>query len=102
MKFKYLVRVKGKLQSSFVFQDAESLKSWLASEYKELIKKYGKLTYFTEELPELSIGDTCNVYGEGADQFTITGIEKYAEHRYGFILDGCTREDVAKCHRKFI
>lgn len=102
MQFKYLATVKGKLQSSFVFEDIKALDKWLLVDYKDLVKKYGHLSYTVEELPCLRVGDVCNVYGEGTDQFTITGIRKYAEHRYGFILDGCTSEEVGKCHRKFL
>lgn len=102
MIFTKKVKVRGGLLSSFVFEDQLAVKNWIKKELPLLEKKYGRLEYEVSDLPGLKIGDRCNVWGEAQDVFTITGIKRYSDNRYGFLLDSGWVEEVAKCHTDFL
>lgn len=103
MIFTTCIRVKGDLQSSFVFENDDEANVWIELDFKiNLKKKYEFLTYKKDRLPGFKIGDKCNVFGEGTDAFTIIGIVEYSDHRFGFKLDNGLTEEVAKCHADFL
>jgi hypothetical protein len=100
--FKVCIRVKGDLQSAYVFENDKAAKDWVKFKLPKLEREYGKLKVIKEDLPGLKVGDKCNVYGEAYDVFTITDLITYSEDRYGFVLDSGYAEEVAKCHTEFI
>lgn len=102
MIFTKLVRVRGGLVSSFVFENQAAVKTWIKKELPVLERTHGRLSYEVSDLPGLKIGDRCNVWGEARDVFTITGIKRYSDNRYGFLLDSGWYEEVAKCHTEFL
>ena len=91
--------VSGGLMSSYVFEDQKALDHWIATDFVKLEQTYGPLTLRIDTLPGLRIGDTCRVWGEGADTFVIEKLIKYSENRYGFILDSGWSEEVIKCFK---
>lgn len=93
------VRTSGNLLSSFVFENSKSKDDWMTTKLPLLEQKYGKLQLKETELPGLKVGDRCFVVGEGLEVFTITGIKKYSEDRYGFCLNSGWCEEVGKCYR---
>ena len=94
-----LLRVhSNRCSASFVFTGQEQKNEWLRAGFESLQEKYGPLEYDEEALPGLMIGDKCRVLGDGSDVYTIEGLTKYEEHRYGFILDSGFVEEVAKCY----
>lgn len=92
------ISVRGGLGSSYVFESQEAADEWLETEFPLLEKEYGKLEYYTCDLPGLKIGDQCNVYGDGTDVYLIEGLKQYSPNRWGFILDSGFSEEVYKCH----
>ncbi len=100
--FSYEIQVKGNLWSSFVFTDKQSAENWLTDEFPKLKSQYGTLSYTINDLPGLKIGDQCNVLGDGYQVYTIIGVVKYSENRYGFLLDGWCSEEVGKCHTQYL
>lgn len=92
------VRVKGKLHSSFVFQDQAELDAWLITGYVVLCTKYGKLDYTTEDIHPLKIGDKCHVWGDGDAVYTIKELCNWYPHNYGFVLSHGWNESVSKCY----
>lgn len=98
-RFFLLLRVhSNRFSASFVFTGQEQKNEWLRAGFESLQEKYGPLEYDEEALPGLMIGDKCRVLGDGSDVYTIEGLTKYEEHRYGFILDSGFVEEVAKCY----
>jgi len=90
------------LISSYVFKDHKSAERWLKFDLPNVLKKYDiKHTQCSfKTLPKLKVGDQCRVMGESSKLFKIVGVEKYEDHRYGFILfDGedIIIENVEKC-----
>ena len=100
--FKVCVRVTGTLHSSFVFKSIKDANVWIRLDFEELKKQHGNVSFTREILTPLYIGDKCNVYGDGADVYTILGIKEYSPNRFGFILNSGFSEEVAKCHNEFI
>jgi hypothetical protein len=96
------ISVSGGLWCYFVFENEEQTKLWIEKELPKLEEEYGKLNVRTFELPCLKVGDQCNVHGDAYDVYTIVGIVKYSENRYGFALDSGFVEEVAKCHTEFL
>ena len=100
--FTAMVRVTGKLSSSYVFEDKGKARKWVDAQGRAMENKYGYLNFIIESLPGLKVGDKCNVYGDADKVFTITGLKRFDDHRWGFILDKCQVEEVAKCHTEFL
>lgn len=98
MIFTRMARVRGALYSSYCFTSEKKLKEWIKSEFPLLEKQYGALELTVSKLPGFKVGDTCFVWGEGSDTFTIEGIKQYSPHRFGFLLDSGCSEEVVKCH----
>lgn len=96
--FTICITTYGGLLSSFVFEDSQSRDVWLANVFPKLKAKYKGITFTVTPLDGLKIGDKCKVIGEGSDIFTIEGMKKYSEDRYGFCLDSGWCEEVAKCY----
>lgn len=96
--FTRCVRVSGNLGSSYVFADDVAVDHWLKTTLPELNAKYGQLVVSVSDLPGLKVGDTCHVWGEADDVFTILKLIKYSPDRYGFLLDSGWSEEVAKCY----
>lgn len=100
--FTAMVRVTGKLLASYVFEDKVKARKWIDEQGPVLEDKYGYLKFIIESLPGLQVGDKCNVYGDADEVFTITGLKRWEDYRWGFVLDNCQVEEVAKCHTKFL
>ena len=100
--FTIVVRVRGKLASSFVFENQQECDNWVQDGFGKLQRKYGNLTVSFDILPGLNIGDECNVCGEGSDVFVIRDLIKIEDHRWSFVLDSGCREEVAKCHTDYL
>ena len=98
--FSLVARVRGGLQSSYVFECEKQLASFLKKEFKELCNEYGALTIDVDTLPKLKIGDNCLCLGEGSDVLEIIGIRKISDYRWSFALSHGCWEEVAKCHKK--
>lgn len=96
------IAVRGEFNCSYVFESKEQADSWLNSDFPALSQEYGALEYNLVDLPGLKIGDRCNVYGEGPEDFEILDLKKYSPHRYGFLLDSGWYEEVFKCHTQFL
>ncbi len=96
--FTLVARTRGALQAAFVFEDAADYEKWRETQFPHLDVAHGGLTLTVEALPGLKIGDTCKVYGEECEIFTIKSLVRYQAHRYGFILDNGCAEEVAKCY----
>lgn len=92
------IRTRGALGSNFVFKNLESANEWIKKELPLLREQYGEIEFELSDLPGLKIGDTCQVCGEGGEEFKIVGIKKYSPNRYGFLLDSGWYEEVAKCY----
>ena len=100
--FSKTVSISNTYFSRFVFEDEISLQKWLNKDFKELKKQYPKIEYSISDLPNLKVGESCNVHGDGDEVYKILKLIKYSENRYGFSLDSGFSEEVAKCHRKYI
>lgn len=97
LPFTRVVRVRGGLQSSYVFQNEQQLEHWKNEFFPALQQKYGAdLTYKEDTLPGFKIGDTCGIYGEARDHFKIEKMVRYGNYRYGYALDSGWVEEVAK------
>lgn len=98
--FSLVVRVRGGLQSSYVFESDKQLVNFLKKDFNELCNKYGALTISVESLPKLKIGDSCLCLGEGSDVLEIIDIRKISDYRWSFALSHGCWEEVAKCYKK--
>lgn len=98
--FNLVARVRGSLQSSYVFESDKQLADFLKKDFKDLCSKYGALTIDVENLPKLKIGDSCLCLGEGSDVLEIIDIRKVEEYRWSFALSHGCWEEVAKCYKK--
>lgn len=96
------IAVRGKFNSSYVFESKECADTWLNNDFPALSQEYGALEYTLVDLPGLKIGDRCNVYGEGTEDFEILDLKEYSPHRYGFFLSSGWNEEVFKCHTAFL
>ena len=96
--FKIGVSVRSGLQSSFCFENQDQVNAWLKTDFLDLQKKYGPLTYNQFALPGFKVGDTCYVYGEAQDTFKIVKLITYSPNRFGFVLNSGWTEEVVKCH----
>jgi hypothetical protein len=92
------VTVSGSFNSHFVFETADDVRQWLATDFIELNETYDDLTFKVTDLDGLKIGDKCHVIGDGNEEYTIIGIQKYSLNRYAFLLDSGFMEEVAKCY----
>ena len=102
MIFTKRISTAGQLFASFVFKSQAEVNRWLAKDLPLLEAQYGALTLHHGDLPGLSVGDKCNVWGEADDVFVITGITQYSKDNWGFLLNnGCT-EGVSKCHTEYL
>lgn len=100
--FTAIVKVHGSLLANFVFRDKAEALDWIKLNGPILEDKYGALSFHVGDLPGLKVGDKCNVWGEANEVFTITGIKRWEDHRWGFLIDGSFFEEVAKCHTEFL
>lgn len=98
--FNLVARVRGRLQSNYVFESDKQLADFLKKDFKELCSKYGVLTIDVENLPKLKIGDSCLCLGEGSDVLEIIDIRKVSDYRWSFALSHGCWEEVAKCYKK--
>lgn len=97
--FKYALRTCGAFNSDYVFETKEQREDFLHNEFCRIQQKYpGTKLHGVEELPGFQLGDKCHVWGEGMDVFTIVGVKKYEEHRYGYELKEGWIEGVHKCY----
>ena len=94
-----VIRVRGNLGASFVFEDQEEMDLWIETRFPSLQKQHGDIEYYTGDLDGLAIGDTCRVMGEGFDTFVITKLVVWEKYRVGFALDSGWIEEVAKCYK---
>jgi len=90
---------KGDMLASYCFENEEKRNEWISCIYPSLQEKYPDLSYYIFDLDGLEIGDECIVDGEGADIFTIEGMKKYSDDRYGFLMSSGWWEEVVKCHK---
>lgn len=100
--FTYAAKVRGGLNSNFVFETRNQYRKWLENGYLELQKKYSNLTVSGRSLPGLKIGDKCNVLGDADEIYEIVDLKHIGEHRYSFVLNTGLLEEVAKCHKMFV
>lgn len=99
-KFTREVRVNGRFNTSYVFENDKQVSWWIETEFPKLLSKYGTLDFSVLLLPGLKIGDTCRVWGDGDEEYKIVGLVVWQPYRYGFILDAWCEEGVEKCYRK--
>ena len=100
--FTSMVRVTGSLLASYVFEDLAKARKWINTERQSMEDKYGALRFEFEPLPGQKVGDKCNVYGDADEVFIITGPVSWEDNRWGFVLDKCQVDEVAKCHTEFL
>jgi hypothetical protein len=98
--FKFVGRVRGNLQASFVFQNKRELNQFLKTEMPELEAEYGKLTFEVEKLPGLKMGDYCLCLGEGMDVLQVQTLRQNGAYSWSFGLSHGCWEEVAKCWKK--
>lgn len=101
MSFKFTISTQGNYMASFVFKNEKDVLSWLNSDFKNLSKKYGKLTARIGTLDELKVGDTCFVNGEGSDTFKIKGIIERGSNNAAYVLDSGVTESASKCFKSW-
>lgn len=100
MVFTKRVSIRGRLLSSYVFQNQTEVNNWLEDVFPRLQAKYNNdLTYEVSDLDGLKVGDKCCVIGDGDEVYEILGMKVYSKNRYGFILDSGWVEEVAKCYK---
>jgi len=98
--FKFVGRVRGGLQASFVFQNKREINEFLRTEFIKLEAEFGELTFEVETLPGLKIGDYCLCLGEGMDVLEVECIRQLGPYRWSFGLSHGCWEEVAKCWKK--
>jgi hypothetical protein len=101
-KFTIVAKVRGDLISSYVFENRQEYDNWLRDGFEKLQRQYGNLTVSKDALHGLTIGDECNVWGEGDEVFEITNLVKIEDHRWSFVLNSGWKEEVAKCHTSYL
>jgi len=102
MIFTHGISTSGGLHSHFCFTSEEARKEWKRKKIRELSEKYGNVRFEEHPLRGLHVGDRCNVWGEGTDEFKIKRVVKYSDDRYGFVLDNGVCEEVHKCHTSYL
>ncbi len=98
--FKFVGRVRGNLQASFVFQNKREINQFLRTEFIKLEEEFGELTFELETLPGLKIGDYCFCYGEGREALRVEAIRQIGPYSWSFGLSHGWWEEVAKCWKK--
>jgi len=95
--YRTVVHVSGDIVASYVFGRAIDARSWIDNVLVRM-QKENTLTYTIADLDGLTVGDKCQVTGEGSDVFTIEGLIRYSDNRYGFLLDSGDAEEMYKCY----
>jgi len=101
-KFNIAIEITGDILVTYVFTSEYGAQGWLNSKvYKDLCNKY-TIKYNMYWLDGLVLGDKCQVLGEGCTVYEILGFIKYADNRYGVLLDSGEYEEVHKCYKEFV
>lgn len=96
---KFCVTTSGAYNANFNFNTEEERDKWLKTEFIKLAEKFDKTTPHLKELDDIEVGDICFVYGEGTTRFKVTGVHKWDDNYYGFVLDHSVIEEVSKCYK---
>ena len=95
--YRAVVHVSGDIVASYVFGRTIDAHNWIDSVLVRM-QKEKTLTYTIANLDGLTVGDKCQVTGEGDEVFVIKGLIRYSDNRYGFLLDSGDAEEMYKCH----
>lgn len=96
--FKYQIEVRGGLLATYIFETCKQIEDWKKTDVPFLEQKYGPLELSQSDLPALTVGDKCHVLGDGDAVYVIKGLDRWKNHRYGFILNSGRVECVSKCY----
>ena len=93
------VMIDGDLCATYCFSSEEDAATWVLEELPKLRREYGLLSSSMYSLDALEVGDTCRVYGDGYDEYTILEVKEQSPNRPVFILDSGWLESVHKRYK---
>ena len=96
--FGTVVHVKGDCIISFVFSNKNAASFWVQEVFPRMKKETPNLSYTLKTIDRLRVGDKCYVRGDGSEVYTIDGLVRYSDNRYGFLLNSGWTEEVHKCY----